>query len=111
LGGTGTTEEKDQGPGIGGARARGWMRGNMTSDGTRQNPDIRSNMSQYDLNGDGKLNESELAAFRAAMASDPQFIKRFDANGDGVLSDEEKAAMLKDRNNTEGMGGPREPGL
>lgn len=83
----------------------------MTSDGTRQNPDIRSNMSQYDLNGDGKLNESELAAFRAAMASDPQFIKRFDANGDGVLSDEEKAAMLKDRNNTEGMGGPREPGL
>jgi hypothetical protein len=81
----------------------------MTPNWTRQNPGNRPNMSKYDINGDGKLNESELAASRAAMIEDPEFIRRFDTDGDGVLSDEEKAAMLKERNNTGGMGGPRPP--
>jgi hypothetical protein len=43
--------------------------------------------------------------------SDPEFIRRFDTDGDGALSDEEKAAMPKGRNNTGGMGGPRQPGF
>ena len=65
-------------------------------------------VKRFDLNGDGRLDESELAAAHETMLrnqreganpADPAarkfraaLIKRFDRNGDGVLDDSERAA-------------------
>jgi tellurite resistance protein len=54
---------------------------------------------KFDVNSDGKLDETERQAMREAMKNNPEFqkmreerMKKFDANGDGKLDDAEKAA-------------------
>jgi HlyD family secretion protein len=64
-------------------------------------------LKQFDKNGDGKLDDPEREAMRAAMAvrfggeggqgrprmSSEEMLKRFDKNGDGRIDEEERAAM------------------
>ena len=47
-------------------------------------------IKQFDQNGDGRLDDTERAAARAAHRG--EFLKRFDRDGDGQLNDSEKAA-------------------
>jgi Ca2+-binding EF-hand superfamily protein len=54
---------------------------------------------KFDVNGDGKLDETERKAAREAIKNNPEFqkmreerMKKFDTNGDGKLDDAEKAA-------------------
>jgi len=61
-------------------------------------PKLRQKLlEQFDANGDGRLDETERAAAKAAMQAKreerkQQILERFDADGDGQLNDEEKAA-------------------
>jgi hypothetical protein len=62
---------------------------------------------KFDVNGDGKLDDTERKALKEAMKNNPEFqkmreerMKKFDTNGDGKLDDTEKAAAdaaMKDR--------------
>jgi len=52
-------------------------------------------MAKYDLNHDGKLDETELAAVQKDFAADPKGdLARFDTDKDGKLSPEEMAKMI-----------------
>ena len=51
-------------------------------------------MAKYDKNGNGKLEDTEKEAIRAALASDPD-LKQFDKNSDGKLDDGELDAIVK----------------
>jgi hypothetical protein len=52
-------------------------------------------MAKYDLNHDGKLDETERAAIRHDLANAPTGgLKHFDADGDGKLSDDEIAQII-----------------
>ncbi len=73
-------------------------------------------LKKFDANHDGKLDESERATARAALASKlgekhPELLKKIDTDGDGVISEAEmKAARakhheaLKKRVDTDGDG-------
>ncbi len=55
-------------------------------------------IAKFDKDGDGKLNEEEREAAKAARGDmeanrRKEFLEKFDADGDGKLSDEEKKAM------------------
>ena len=57
-------------------------------------------LAKFDLNKDGKLDESERAAMRASMKAKWQEkraerVARYDLNKDGVLDEGERAAMRK----------------
>jgi len=57
-------------------------------------------IEKFDKDGDGKLNEEERQAARAAgkermEAKRKEMIAKFDKDGDGELSDDEKAEMRK----------------
>lgn len=53
-------------------------------------------LKQFDKDGDGKLNEEEKTALKAAMAErKAATIKKYDTDGNGELSKEEKAAGMK----------------
>ena len=55
-------------------------------------------LAEFDKNGDGKLDETERAALKAAMEAKRQaFIKKYDANGDGILSSDELAKAHSDQ--------------
>jgi len=66
----------------------------------------REIIEKFDTDGDGKLNQEERKAARAARKQ--MMLEKFDKDGDGTLNDDEKAAMreaMKDR-----PGGPRAGG-
>ncbi|MEI6537498.1 MAG: EF-hand domain-containing protein, partial [Verrucomicrobiaceae bacterium] len=48
--------------------------------------------SRYDKNGNGSIDGDEIAAVKAALATDAD-LKKFDTDSDGKLSDNEIAAM------------------
>lgn len=48
--------------------------------------------ARYDKNGNGVLDADEKEAINAALATDPE-LKAFDTNGDGKLDDAEIAAI------------------
>jgi Ca2+-binding EF-hand superfamily protein len=58
-------------------------------------------LEKFDKDGDGKLNDKELAAAKKAQSGKRERVKRsdvikeFDKDGDGRLNDEEKAAARK----------------
>ena len=55
-------------------------------------------LAEFDKNGDGKLDETERAALKAAMEAKRQaFIKKYDANGDGILSSDELSKAHSDQ--------------
>jgi len=52
-------------------------------------------LETFDLDGDGKLGQSERAEARKAMKA--RMLERFDTNGDGTLDDDEKKSACKAR--------------
>jgi len=53
-------------------------------------------LKKFDKDGDGKLNDEEKAAAKAAKAEmEKQMLEKYDKDKDGKLSDEEKAEMKK----------------
>ncbi len=59
-------------------------------------------LERFDADKDGKLNEEEREAAKAAMgermkARKAEMLKKFDKDGDGKLSEEEEAAMREER--------------
>lgn len=59
-------------------------------------------MEKFDKDGDGKLNEEERKAARAARGEmmesrRKEMLAKFDKDGDGKLNDEEEAAMKEER--------------
>ena len=65
--------------------------------GDHHHPTKEEILKKFDKDGDGKLNDEEKAAAKAAgkAAHEAEMLKKFDKDGDGKLSDEEKAAMPK----------------
>jgi hypothetical protein len=61
-------------------------------------PQLREKLlEKFDANGDGKLDETEREAAKAAMQAKraerkAEILERFDADGDGQLNEQEKAA-------------------
>ena len=51
-------------------------------------------MKKYDKNGDGKLDQEELAAMRKDRESD--LLKKYDKNGNGKLDDDEREVYRAD---------------
>jgi len=52
-------------------------------------------MAKYDVNKNGVIDGDEIAAVRAAFATEPPGdLKRYDANNDGKLDDAEIATMV-----------------
>jgi Ca2+-binding EF-hand superfamily protein len=66
--------------------------GQRTHSGTHVMP--KEILEKYDKDGDGKLNEAEMKAFREARQA--EMIKKYDKDGDGKLNDEEKKAARED---------------
>ncbi|HWL16898.1 MAG TPA: dockerin type I domain-containing protein [Opitutus sp.] len=70
-------------------------------------------MAQFDLNRDGKLDATEVAAVQKAFAANPTGdLQRFDLNQDGKLNDQEIAAMVpgsgkKDRGASKAQSEPK----
>lgn len=63
--------------------------------GAKRGAQMRERILQkFDADGDGKLNEEERAAAKAARE---QHIKEFDSNGDGKLDDTERKAAMQAR--------------
>lgn len=55
-------------------------------------------LKKYDKDGDGKLNEEETAAWKAAREAEKKAaLEKYDTNKDGKLSDDEKAAMKAEK--------------
>lgn len=55
-------------------------------------------LKKYDKDGDGKLNDDEAAAWKAAREAEKKAaLEKYDANKDGKLDDSEKAAMKADK--------------
>lgn len=53
---------------------------------------------KFDKDGDGKLNDEEKAAYKAARdAEKAAMLAKYDTNKDGKLDDAEKAAMKADK--------------
>jgi len=84
--------------------------GGMRGGGRRVPPGI---LQRYDKDGDGKLNDTERAAFEKARAArgrrdagnrrpGSRILQRYDKNGDGKLNDEERAAFEKARRQRDG---------
>ena len=66
-----------------------------------QKPPSKAALEKYDANKDGKLDEAEAAAMKAAIAAKAKATReanlaKYDANKDGKLDDSEKAAMKAD---------------
>ena len=54
-------------------------------------------LKKFDKDGDGKLNDEEKAAWKAAREAEKKaMLEKYDTDKDGKLSDEEKAAMKAD---------------
>jgi Ca2+-binding EF-hand superfamily protein len=61
---------------------------------------IKRIIARYDKDGDGKLNEQELAKYRADCSkhrAEFLMLKKYDKDGDGKLNAEERARMKADR--------------
>ncbi|MFH1228505.1 MAG: EF-hand domain-containing protein [Planctomycetota bacterium] len=55
-------------------------------------------LRKYDKDRDGKLNDTEMAQWKADQAAyKAEIIKKYDKNGDGKLNDAERAAMKADQ--------------
>ena len=55
-------------------------------------------LKKYDKDGDGKLNDEEAPAWKAAREAEKKAaLEKYDANKDGKLDDAEKAAMKADK--------------
>jgi len=65
-------------------------------------------VQQFDLDGDGQLNEAEREALKASGLvpgpADAQVLERFDADGDGQLNQSEREAARKARPSCTGRG-------
>ena len=67
---------------------------------TEQKPEKPLSAAQkvFDKDADGKLNEEEAAAYKAARKAEKKAqLEKYDADKDGKLSEEEKAAMVADK--------------
>lgn len=54
-------------------------------------------LEKFDKDGDGKLNDEEAAAARAAMqAKRAEMEAKYDKDGDGKLNEEERKALMED---------------
>lgn len=75
----------------------GWTLSSYAGEGQRH-PELRKKvLEKFDKDGDGKLNEEERAAAKAAFQEKhpdarDKFIAHFDKDGDGKLNEEERAA-------------------
>lgn len=80
---------------------------------TAKHPKAREEMlKRFDANGDGKLDETERAAARAAhpkagKKAEQRLLERFDANKDGKLDETEMAAAKKWREEHAGKAGKK----
>lgn len=55
-------------------------------------------LKKFDKDGDGKLNDEEMAAWKSARESEKKaMLEKYDTNKDGKLDDAEKAAMKADK--------------
>ncbi|MCH2202469.1 MAG: HlyD family efflux transporter periplasmic adaptor subunit [Fuerstiella sp.] len=80
-----------------------------TSDGQNTLPNSgREYIAQYDLDGDGKVAQSELD--EQSQRSAQFWFSRVDADGDGALNETETDTMLESRRRFAGGGGGRPPG-
>ncbi len=58
---------------------------------------LSASQKQFDKDGDGKLNETEAAAYKEYRKAERKAqLEKYDTDKDGKLSDEEKAAMKED---------------
>jgi len=91
-------EDGAAGPAAGGASPAATGDGGQAAPGARRRgPDI----SQWDKDGDGKLNDEERKAMWNGMRQEGEkaawgYLKKWDADGDGNLSDEERKTMQED---------------
>src|SRR5262245_8371179 len=68
------------------------------ADGGSGSPARAELLQKFDKNGDGKLDDAERAAMKAAFAArraeqKKEMLTKYDTNKDGVLDDAERAAM------------------
>ena len=68
------------------------------SDKAVEKPVSPSALKKYDKDGDGKLNDEEKAAWKAAHEAEKKaLLEKYDLNKDGKLDDAEKAAIKADK--------------
>jgi len=58
-------------------------------------PGLPESVKKYDKNGDGKLDDSERAAYQKDRQA--ELIKKYDKNGDGKVDETERQAMIEER--------------
>ena len=63
-------------------------------------PEVQTVLKQHDTNKDGKLDESELAAWQGEKKA-KTILKKYDANQDGKLDESELAEWLSDKKHKE----------
>lgn len=61
--------------------------------GAKQKQYRPETVKKFDANGDGRLDESEVAAMEEARAARKAKLKEYDTNKDGKLDDQERAAL------------------
>jgi hypothetical protein len=60
-------------------------------------------LKRFDKDGDGKLNDEEAAAWKAARDAEKKaMLEKYDADKNGKIDDAEKAAMKADREKKDG---------
>jgi len=86
----------------------GGMAMSVSAGDKERNPEMHKKLlEKFDKDGDGKLNEEERAAAKAAFQekhpeAKEKFIAHFDKDGDGKLNEEERAAAKAAHEKREG---------